>query len=110
MSVHADGTAVTPTSAPGPETPLYIAGLERGDEIVSLGRLPIDSEADWTGALQRQKPGDEVEIVFIQRGAERRATLKLVADPTIEIVRTEAAGGRLTRDQRTFREAGLGAE
>lgn len=109
-SVQASGPVVTLTSVPTPETPLYATGLERGDEIVSLGRTPINSESDWTQALQRQKPGDEVELVFIQNGQERRATLKPVADPTLEIVRVEAAGGTLTRAQRTFREAWLGRD
>lgn len=109
-SVQVDGASVTLSSAPAPNSPLYAAGLERGDEIVSLGRLRIDSESDWTQALNRQQPDDEVDIVFVQRGVERRATLRLVADPTLEIVRTETAGGRLTSAQRAFREAWLGRD
>lgn len=109
-SVQAAGPVVTLTSATAPGTPLYEAGLERGDEIVSLGRFRIDAESDWTQAQQRSKPGDEVEIVFIQRGVEKRTTLRFAADPALEIARVEAAGGTLTPAQRAFRESWIGKD
>ena len=95
-------------TAPG--TPLYEAGLDRGDEIVSLGDTDLDSEADWDRVLQGLKPGDAVLIVFIQRGIERRAELRLASDPSIELVRLEAAGGSPTPAQLAFREAWLGKD
>ncbi|MDQ3140115.1 MAG: PDZ domain-containing protein, partial [Pseudomonadota bacterium] len=36
-------------SAPG--TPLYAAGVERGDRIVSIGGAPVTGAADWTRLL-----------------------------------------------------------
>jgi predicted metalloprotease with PDZ domain len=91
-------------------TPLYVAGLDRGDEIVRLGQSQIDSEADWEEALSRHAPGDEVEIGFIQRGRERSATLALAADPALEVVRFENANLQPSAAQLAFREAWLGAE
>jgi len=108
--VSVAGTAVTLARDTVPGTPLYQAQLTRGDRIVSLGRFRIESQADWTGALARHRPGDRAEIRFVQRGRERTAQIVFAADPTIEIVRTETAGGTVTPAQRAFREAWLGPD
>jgi predicted metalloprotease with PDZ domain len=104
------GTAVTLARDTMPGTPLYEAQLARGDRIVSLGRFRIESQADWTAALARHRPGERAEIRFAQRGRERVAQLVLAADPTVEIVRSEAAGGTVTPAQRAFRDDWLGAQ
>jgi len=93
-----------------PNTPLYIAGLDGGDEIVRLGETAIDSQANWDDALKALKPGDTVSITFIQRGVERTAQLTLASDPNFELVRVENAGGTATPQQLAFRAAWLGAE
>ena len=103
----ADATA-TIGSAPAPATPLYEAGLDRGDEIVSVGGTAIDSQADWTAVMDAAAPGEEAEIVFKQRGQERRATLRFAADPSFRLVRAEADGGSVTPAQLAFRAAWLG--
>ena len=97
-------------NATAPGTPLYVAGLDGGDEIVRLGGTAIDSQADWDGALAGLKPGDTVAIHFVQRGVERQAELRLTTNPSFELVRAEAAGGALTADQQAFRDAWLGRE
>ena len=93
-----------------PNTPLYLAGLDGGDEIVRLGETAIDSQANWDDALKSLKPGDTVSITFIQRGVERTAQLTLTPDPNFELVRTELMGGTVTPQQLAFRAAWLGAE
>ncbi|KQW83056.1 M61 family metallopeptidase [Brevundimonas sp. Root1279] len=99
---------VTLASDDIPGMPLYEAGLGRGDEIVSLGGARIDSPDDWSRALARARPGDKVEIRFIQRGRERSAELRLVQDPTKQLVRVETTGVEATPEQLAFREAWLG--
>jgi predicted metalloprotease with PDZ domain len=95
-------------AALAPGTPLYESGLDRGDQIVSLGDSAIASQADWTAALAAAKPGDEVPIRFLQRGVERSATVRFAADPSFNLVRAEAGGGSVTSAQLAFREAWLG--
>jgi predicted metalloprotease with PDZ domain len=109
-SVQVTDATVRLAGPPQPGSPLYLAGLEAGDEVVSLGGVAVDTEAGWRGALAAHAVGDEVEIVFNQRGAERRAMLKMAADPALEIARVETIGGALTGAQRAFREAWLGQE
>lgn len=106
---HEDGT-ISLIAAPAPETPLYKGGVERGDTLVSANGTAIASPADWSRATDSLAPGASMELVFNQRGRERRATITAAADPTLEIVRTEATGAPLTPAQRRFRRAWLGAE
>lgn len=106
LNVEAGSVTLATNTAPG--TPLYDAGLDRGDGIVSLGAARIESGEDWNEALRRYSPGDEAEIRFVQRGQERRATLRFVQDPTIEVVRFETVGLVPTAAQRAFRDSWLG--
>ncbi|MFC5342654.1 M61 family metallopeptidase [Brevundimonas staleyi] len=94
--------------AVAPGTPLYEAGLDRGDQIVALGETEIDDQAGWIAALAAAKPGDDLPIRFLQRGVERSATLHLVADPSFRLVRMEADGEAITPAQQAFRDAWLG--
>ncbi len=87
-------------------SPLYEAGLDRGDEIVRVGRFQIDSQDDWDATLDRHEPGDTVEIAYIQRGAERSADITFAEDETMEIVLDDDA----SRRQTSFREAWLGED
>ena len=103
------GTTATISASPAPGTPLYVAGLDRGDEIISVSGVDIDSQADWDRVLAGAKAGDEAQVRFRQRGVERTATLRFASDPEIELVRSEAAGGAVSPEQLAFREAWLGA-
>ncbi|TKD52186.1 M61 family metallopeptidase [Sphingomonas baiyangensis] len=101
------GIRLNGLSAPG--TPLYAAGITQGDRILRLGNTPITTPDAWAAAVAAMAPGSSAELVFVQRGIERRATLTAAADPTIRIVRAETLGTRLTPAQRSFRAAWLGA-
>jgi predicted metalloprotease with PDZ domain len=90
--------------------PLYKAGLERGDEVLSVGRLTIDEEGDVAKALGKQKPGDKVPVRYLRRGQERTVEIALDEDGTLEIVRLEDSGGTPTEAQLAFRAAWLGTE
>ncbi|MBY0300959.1 MULTISPECIES: M61 family metallopeptidase [Sphingomonas] len=96
-------------AAPPPGSPLYGAGADKGDRIVALGTTPLATVADWDAALARLAPGSDVAVRFVPRdGRERQATLRVRPDPTLEVVRAEAAGIPLTAGQRRFRNAWLG--
>ena len=89
-------------------TPLYDAGLDRGDTVIAVDRLKITSQGRWNTALGRYEPGETATIRYVQRGVERTAELTFEADPTLEIVTVEAAGDDPSREQLAFREAWLG--
>jgi predicted metalloprotease with PDZ domain len=89
-------------------SPLYDAGLDRGDEIVSIGRLKIDNESHWQRALDRYEPGDTATIRYVQRGVDRTAEITFDEDDQLEVVTYEAANMDVTEAQLAFRSAWLG--
>jgi len=93
------------------DSPAFAAGLERDDHILSIGGSTVTNEAAVREAITRRKPGDELPIEFKRRNGERvTATLRLVADPRVEIVTFEDAGRTLTDSHRRFRRAWLGSD
>ena len=108
--VKVNGTDVILDAPPVPSSPLYAAGVEIGDRIISIGRFEFANEGDWTDALDRLKPDDATTVKFVQRGQTREAPLKVAADPTIEVVRYEKADLKPTDAQLAFRKAWLGED
>ena len=90
-------------------TPVYAAGIEAGDRLVSAGGTPIRAQADWDALLARHAPGDAVPLVFRQRGREVRATLALTAVPLVEVLPMELAGETPGEAQLAFRADWLGS-
>lgn len=107
--VRVNGREVALAAAPPPGSPLYDAGVETGDRIVSIGRFEIENEADWNDALDRLKPQEKAKVRFVQRGQTHDAALTVAADPTLEIVRYETIDLKPTKAQLAFRERWLGA-
>jgi predicted metalloprotease with PDZ domain len=93
------------SSAPFIGEPLYVAGLDAGDQIREMDQQAIRSYSDVARLLDRKKPGDRVTVAFVNRtGALQTATLTLAEDPATELVPVERAGGTLTPAQRAFRQ------
>lgn len=109
-SFKKDGARLLIDSATRIGEPLYAAGLDRGDEIVSLGRARIDDEDDLRRAVARYKPGETAAIVFIRRGAQTTGEIIFAEQDELEIKLAEDFGREATAEQRAFREAWLGAE
>ena len=88
-------------------TPVYAAGIDEDDVIVAVnGQKPA-------GALQvlarGMTPGDVMTITVRSRdGKESVREVALKADPHIEVVPVEAAGGTPTAAQKAFRDRWLG--
>lgn len=91
-------------------SPLYDAGLDRGDRIVSVGRFSVRSKKQWEKLPGRFAPGDVAVIRFIQRGKEREAELVFAADPSIRLSADELEDRKGDRQKQTFRDAWLGAD
>jgi predicted metalloprotease with PDZ domain len=88
-------------------SPAYAAGLERDDLIVSVGASRVGTGADIDRALMARKPGESLQVVFERRGGRSTSILKLVEDPSLELVPAEEAGQTLSDAQRKFRDAWL---
>lgn len=76
--------------------PLYAAGLERGDTLLTLDRQPLSSIFGIDSVLARHHPGDTLEISFRSRGVPASGRVVLGEDPRMELVPGEAAGVAVT--------------
>ncbi len=90
-------------------SPLYQAGIDRGDVIVSLDGRPLISRDYLETLLNGHHPGDRVEIGYLSRGKQYQTTLTLAADPTLELVPYELAGMKLSKDMKELRDQWLGS-
>ncbi len=92
-----------------PTWPLYAAGIDEDDEIQRIDGERIVSASDIVAALRRRKPGDRVEIAFMTRaGTPRTGAVVLAANPHVEVLPLDRAGGSLTAAQLAFRQRWLG--
>ncbi|MEM8484234.1 MAG: PDZ domain-containing protein [Bacteroidota bacterium] len=106
LAYTTDGTTVSDNTRKG--TPVYEAGLDRGDTIISINGQPL-TNANQLQALESElKPGESAEITYQQRGKTHTKTLTAVENPQVEVVPFEDAGKTLTDAQRTFRASWLG--
>ena len=91
-------------------SPLYKAGLDRGDRIVAIDRLKIESQDQWDEAMTRYKAGDRATIRFVQRGVERSSKISFQADSELEVVTYESEDMKISDTQLTFRQSWLGTD
>jgi predicted metalloprotease with PDZ domain len=105
-----DGGGTVRVAAPVPfGSPAYAAGVERDDLILSIGGAPASSVAEVERVIRTRRPGDSIPLILERRGQQVTSTLRLVADPTADLVPAEQVGQPLTPAQRRFRDAWLGS-
>jgi predicted metalloprotease with PDZ domain len=88
-------------------TPLYEAGLDAGDRLVSADGRAVAGDEEWNTMLGARAPGDSIELVYRQRGREVRSTLRLTSNPRVAVVLLEGAGRTPTEAQLAFRSGWL---
>ena len=89
-------------------SPLYAAGVDRGDVIVSIEGRKLRSARALQRALSGARPGDELSVVVTKRDGLRTVRLRVAADPTLEVV--SIPGPRLTPEQTALRADWLGSK
>jgi predicted metalloprotease with PDZ domain len=101
------GVRVTESTLFG--SPAYQAGLDRDDVITAVGGKPVTSADQVEGAIRAARPGDGLSVTYLHRGGGQRlmATIRVIADPQLDVVPAEQAGQPLTPAQRQFRDAWL---
>jgi predicted metalloprotease with PDZ domain len=84
-------------------SPMYDAGLERGDRIIAVDGKELSAEADFRAAISAHKPDDHVTIAYEGRTGRRDATMTIVENPALQVVAFEDAGMNPTDQQLAFR-------
>ena len=84
-------------------SPLYDAGLETRDRILSIDGTDIATGADVTRLLAEKKPGDKLRVVFEGRAGRKDATVTVAENPRVEVVLFEDAGRTPSAEQLAFR-------
>jgi len=89
-------------------SPLYRAGIERGDQIVKLGRRTIRSQSLWGKALEQFEPSDVTTIEYIQRGEKVSKKIAFISDPKMKV--SQIDDEELSDEQKAFLIDWLGEE
>ena len=92
------------------DSPLYLAGLDRGDKILELDGKVLISDEVWQSVKDSHKPGDSIMVTYTQRGERKTASMEIVEDPRLEVVPFEDAGMDLTDEHREFRQSWLNGD
>lgn len=84
-------------------SPVYDAGIESTDEILSIAGIRLSSVNDVDEILKKYAPGDEVEITFLRWGEQKSAMVILSEDASFKTAINENA----SRSQQNKRAAWL---
>lgn len=102
-----DGGRIVVDSPVRQGTPLYDAGVERGDHLAQFDGAPIARVSQVDSILATHRPGDRIPMVFIGRGGAREVVITPVENPHLEFVPGEAAGHPPMPAQLAFRKRWL---
>ncbi|MBQ91562.1 MAG: peptidase M61 [Acidimicrobiaceae bacterium] len=91
------------------ESPVYQAGLDQDDVVVSIDNREVSSSSRWRETVGRLLPGRSVPISYARGGELHSARITPVAHPGQRLVAIEALGRTLTPSQAAFRDAWLGS-
>ncbi len=89
------------------DTPAYLAGLDREDELLSFDGVAVTGPMRLEEAVQRRRPGDRVRLSIRRRGISHELTLTVGEDPRLQLIPVERTGRALTSAERAFRSEWL---
>lgn len=89
------------------DTPLYAAGVDRGDELVAIDGVAVSGRSRLDETVERRRPGDSVQLTVRRRGVLRGLTVVLAEDPTMQVIPVELTGRPPSPAERDFRDRWL---
>jgi len=91
-------------------SPLYKAGLDINDEILSIGGESITNARQLNRLLASHKPGDQLSISYVSPGDRHESSVTLAENPEWELLTYEQAGREVTDEMNDFRQEWLGSK
>lgn len=90
--------------------PLYKAGLDRGDKILTFDGQAVSKPSEIQAILEKHKPGDTITIEAEQRGVKKTVQLTFTEDPALEVVSFESVNKEVTPEMKKLRDDWLGSQ
>lgn len=91
-------------------SPLYEAGVDKGDEIISIGGNTISNAKDLQELLESHQAGDQLPIIYHSLGDQKESRIQLAQNPSLEMIPYEQFDKLLTEEMKTFRQKWLGSK
>ena len=91
-------------------SPLYQAGVDLDDELLSVAGTTLAAPDDLAKALAPHMAGETVDVVFRRRGQETHASVALIDPAELEMVTVESTGATLSPAQKLFRASWLASK
>ncbi|HMH20981.1 MAG TPA: PDZ domain-containing protein [Puia sp.] len=91
-------------------TPVYDAGLDIGDKIVTLDGQPVKTQTDLGKLLEAHHPGDKLSLGYEHRTDKKTTTITLGESASVTVMTFERAGMPVTPAILQFRKSWLGAK
>jgi predicted metalloprotease with PDZ domain len=92
------------------DSPIYNAGLDRGDRITEWDGKALKSQRELDTLLEKKKAGDKIHVKVEWRGGKKEADITLAETPALQMTPYELAGRDLTPEMAKFREAWLSSK
>jgi len=84
-------------------TPIYKAGIDAGDIILTADGKEIKAAEDLGDIVAAKKPGDKIAVTYKNRSGHHDTVITLEESPAVEVVSFETAGKTLSKEQADFR-------
>jgi predicted metalloprotease with PDZ domain len=91
-------------------SPLYLAGVDRGDRIVEIDGKNLKARRDWEDLSASHKPGDRSRFTVEGRTGKKQIEIAWTQAPDVRLVSFEKEGRAVTPEIARFREAWLGSK
>jgi predicted metalloprotease with PDZ domain len=91
-------------------SPLYIAGIDRGDRITEVDGKTIRTRKEWDDLAASHRPGDRSTLMVEARTGKKQIEIAWVQAPDVWITSFEKAGRQVTPEITRFRDAWLGSK
>jgi predicted metalloprotease with PDZ domain len=105
LNFSKQGAEITAATRRG--SPLYNAGLDRGDRLLKVDGKELKSAEDVEKFINSHKPGDVTECTVTGRTGQREVQVTWTESPSVEVVPFEKSGMALTPEVKAFRKAWL---
>jgi predicted metalloprotease with PDZ domain len=88
-------------------TPLYDAGLDINDVLISMDGKSLASNSDVESILKDHKPGDKVALTYRHRGKNINTELLFAENPSLRLEQKQLS---MSNEQQLFKQSWLGGK